>query len=92
MRKAAIVSGCAAVLLAVVATALYFVGSRRLARRHEARVAAIAVPSDDASIARGRHIAANTTRWFMIAAIGGKAAWAAGGTASQSRAAGSSRK
>jgi mono/diheme cytochrome c family protein len=48
--------------VAVVAAALlYFMGASRLSRRYDIQVAAVAVPTDAAAIARGRHLAEAVT-------------------------------
>jgi mono/diheme cytochrome c family protein len=45
----------------MAAVALYFVGGSRLDRRYDIQIGSIAVPTDEASIARGRHLAEAVT-------------------------------
>ena len=56
MRRAGYVLGGALALVLVVVTAVYAVSARRFSHRYAVAVAPLTVPTDTASIARGRHL------------------------------------
>jgi mono/diheme cytochrome c family protein len=52
----AVLAGLVALVLVAIAAA-YLASGRKMSRRHDVTVAAVAIPTDSASIARGEHIA-----------------------------------
>lgn len=57
LRWAGIVLGGLLALVVVAATVLYVISSTRINKHYDIQVEAVAIPSDEAAIARGRHIA-----------------------------------
>ncbi len=56
-----IVLGILIGLLVLAAVAMYLIGSARLDKTYDIQVQAIAIPTDEAAIARGRHLAKSVT-------------------------------
>ena len=57
LRRAAIAAGSLVVLLLVVACTVYIISERHVTRRYELVNESISIPTDSASIERGRHLA-----------------------------------
>jgi cytochrome c553 len=61
LKRALVAAAGLVAALIVVAIALYVIGGARLGRSYHIDVAAVAVPNDEATVARGRHLAEAVT-------------------------------